>query len=81
MIKVYSRNDDPYSDMLRNLLKFYQISYDNVDVSRNEKAKKEMIEVSGQSNTPVIVIDEKVFVGFDREKIKEILGLSEDQAQ
>jgi len=80
MIKVYSRNNDPYSDMLRNLLKFYQISYENIEVSKDKKALKEMIDISGQSTTPVLVVEDKVFVGFDREKIKEVLGLSEDKA-
>ena len=81
MIKVYSRNNDPYSDMLKNLLKFYQISYENIEVSRNKEALKEMVNISGQSTTPVLVVEDKVFVGFDRQKIKEVLGLPEDQTQ
>lgn len=81
MIKVYSRCDDPYSDMLKNLLRFYQRPYENIEVSKNENALKEMKEISGQLNTPVLVVDDKVFIGFDREKIKEILGLPQDKRQ
>lgn len=77
VIKVYARNDDPYSDMLKNLLKYYSIKYENIEVSRSIGALKEMVDVSGQQTTPVLVVDEKVFVGFDREKIKEILGIGQ----
>ena len=81
MLKVYSRNDDPYSDMLKNLLKYYKLPYDNLEVSRNKEALKEMIELSGQATTPVLAVDDKVFIGFDREKIKEILGIADQQNQ
>ncbi|MBI2499705.1 glutaredoxin family protein [Candidatus Woesearchaeota archaeon] len=73
---IYTKNNDAYSDMIRNLLKTNNIEFEMVDVSRNKERFKEMQEISGQSNTPVIQIDDKVFLGFDREKIKEVLGLN-----
>ncbi len=76
-ITVYANVNDPYSDMLKNLLKFYGVSFENIEVSRNPDAMKTLIEVSGQSSTPVLVVDGKVFIGFDREKMKEVLGLGE----
>ncbi len=75
-VKIYTKNNDAYSDMIRNLLKTNNIEFEMVDVSRNKERFKEMQEISGQSNTPVIQIDDKVFLGFDREKIKEVLGLN-----
>ncbi|MEK6952922.1 MAG: glutaredoxin family protein [Nanoarchaeota archaeon] len=73
---IYTKNNDAYSDMIRNLLKTNNIEFEMVDVSRNKDKFKEMQEISGQANTPVIQIDDKVFLGFDREKIKEVLGLN-----
>ena len=73
---IYTKNNDAYSDMIRNLLKTNNIEFERVDVSRNKDKFKEMQEISGQANTPVIQIDDKVFLGFDREKIKEVLGLN-----
>ena len=75
-VKIYAKNNDVYSDMIRNLLKTNNIEFEMIDVSRNKDRFKEMQEISGQSNTPVIQIDDKVFLGFDREKIKEVLGLN-----
>ena len=33
-----------------------------------------MVEKSGQMGVPVIMIDEKIIVGFDKDAIKEALG-------
>lgn len=78
-VKVYCRNGEPYSDMLKNILKFYGVAYENLEVSRDESLLAELREVSGQETTPVMVVDGKAFVGFDREKIKEILNLPQDK--
>ncbi len=80
-VKVYGRNGEPYSDMLKNILKFYSIEYENIEVSRSEEALNELKDVSGQETTPVLVVDNKVFVGFDREQIKEVLNLPKDQGE
>ena len=74
-IKLYVRSGDPYSDMVRNLLKYYNIEFEIVEVSRNIEKQKELYEISGQTNTPVLKIDDKVYTGFDREKIKDVLGI------
>lgn len=79
VIKVYTSNKDPYSDMLKNLLKYYSIQFENIETNRNQLAFEEMVKISGQRNTPVLVIDDKVFVGFDRDMIKEVLGINKQE--
>ena len=37
-------------------------------------AIQEMVEMNSQS-TPTIVIDDEVIIGFDKERISELLGL------
>ena len=71
-IILYFKSGDPYSDMVKNLLRYYEVEFEMIEVSRNKEILK---EVSGQYNTPVLKVDEKVYVGFDREKIKELLNL------
>lgn len=75
-IKIYSKGNDPYSDMLKNMLKYHSIEFENIEVN-NKETKRELLEVSGQENTPVLIVDDKVFVGFDRIKIKEVLGIKD----
>lgn len=80
-IKVYSRNGDPYSEMLKSILKYHNVVYENIEVSRDKGALQTMIDLSGQEQTPVLVVDGKVYVGFDRELIKNVLGFSEHEGK
>ena len=43
---------------------------------RNLVKLQEMIDKSGQMGVPVLDINGEIIVGFDREKIQELLGLS-----
>ena len=78
-IKLYVRAGDPYSDMIKNLLKYYNVACEIIDISHRKEKQHELFELSGQYNTPVLQIDEKVYTGFDREKIKELLGLAQNK--
>ena len=78
-VKVYTRNDDPYSQMVKSLLQYYHVSFVNLEVSRDQEIMQEMIRISGQSSTPVLVIGDKVYCGFDRELIKEVLGVAKEE--
>lgn len=80
-ILVFARSGDPYSDMLRNLLKYHSLEYENIEVSNNPDAFRRLLRISGQPHTPVLVVDGKVYVGFDFHTVKQILGLTEDKAQ
>ena len=80
-IKVYGRAGDPYSDMIRNILKYHHIEFENIEVSRDPDAFRQLVRESGQNNTPVLVVDGKAYVGFDHEMIKNVLGIPKQQAQ
>lgn len=51
------------------------VKYDNIDVTQDEAARNEMVEKSGQMGVPVIEIDGETIVGFNKEKLEEMLGL------
>ena len=78
---AYTRNDDPYSQMLKNILQSNKIAFENKEVSRDAGTLQEMKEASGQEKTPVLVIDGKAYCGFDREMIKEVLQLTQDKGE
>jgi len=77
MIKVYSTPSCPYCFTLKEFLKQNNIEFEDIDVSKDEKALKEMIEKSGQMGVPVVEIDGEIVVGFDKEKISKLLNLKE----
>ena len=74
-VKVYSTITCPYCIRAKQFLKENNIIYEDIDVSLNQAAGEEMIQKSGQMGVPVLDIDGQLIVGFDKEKIKQALGL------
>ena len=77
MIKVYSTLTCPYCITLKNFLKEKGFQFEDIDVSQDLKAQKEMIDKSDQMSVPVVDIDGQIVVGFDREKICQLLKIKE----
>jgi len=61
--------------MAKNFFKKHNVSYAEKDVSSDQEAAQEMVKKSGQMGVPVIEIDEKIIIGFDQEKIAELLKI------
>lgn len=78
-IKVYSTPTCPYCTIAKKYFDDNGVKYDEVDVSLDEKQAEEMQQKSGQMGVPVIIINsedkEDVIVGFDKNKIDQILKL------
>jgi len=75
MIKVYSTPICPYCVALKNFLKENNIDFEDIDVSQNAEAREEMIQKTGQLGVPVIDINDEIIVGFNKEKISELLNI------
>ena len=74
-ITIYSTPTCPYCIMAKNFFKKHNVSYAEKDVSSDQEAAQEMVKKSGQMGVPVIEIDEKIIIGFDQEKIAELLKI------
>jgi len=78
-IKVYSTSTCPYCTMAKDFLKDNNVEFADIDVSEDATARDHMVEKSGQMGVPVIEItdgeDEHFVVGFDKEKLKELLKI------
>jgi glutaredoxin 3 len=74
-VKIYSTPTCVFCQMAKRYLKEKNIEFEDVDVSQNKEAALEMIQKSGQMGVPVIDIDGEIVIGFDKEKIDELLKL------
>jgi glutaredoxin-like YruB-family protein len=74
-VAIYSTPSCQYCNMTKEFLAQHSVEYVNHDVSQDPKMREEMIEKSGQMGVPVIDIEGDIIVGFDQEKIAELLGL------
>ncbi|WP_163192934.1 glutaredoxin family protein [Clostridium thermarum] len=74
-VKVYSTTTCPWCVKAKDYLKSKGIAYEDINVSLDSAAAKEMIEKSGQRGVPVLDINGNIVVGFDRPQIDKLLGL------
>lgn len=74
-VTVYSTPTCPFCIRVKQYLKDNNIQFTDYDVGSKPDKAQEMINKSGQMGVPVIEIDGKIVVGFDKEKLKEALGL------
>jgi len=61
--------------MLKDWLRRYSIEYEEKNVEFDREAEIELLKKSGQLDVPVIDIDGIIIIGFDVEKIKEVLKI------
>lgn len=74
-VKVFSAPVCPYCETLKKFLKEQDINFEEVDVSQDKEARKEMVEKSGQMGVPVAEINGQIVVGFNKQKIKKLLKI------
>jgi len=72
---VYSTPTCPWCIRTKQFLKENNIIFEDIDVSSNQAAAEEMIKISGQMGVPVLDIEGEIIMGFDKERIKQALGL------
>ena len=72
-VTVYSTPTCPYCYSAKKLLEKNDVPFRDVDVSVDPKAAKELIMKSGQIGVPVIEINDKIIVGFDKDAIVKAL--------
>ena len=61
--------------MAKDYFKEHAIAYEEKDVAIDIPAQEEMIEKSGQMGVPVIDVDGKIVIGFDRTRLEALLGI------
>ncbi|MBU1167357.1 thioredoxin family protein [Patescibacteria group bacterium] len=76
-IKVFSTPTCPYCTMLKEYLEEKNIEYEEIDVSQDQKQAETMVKKSGQMGVPQVWINDEVVIGFDKDKINELLDIKE----
>ncbi len=75
MITIYSTPTCVYCKTLKEYFAKKNIQYQEIDVASNEKELEKMVQISGQMGVPVVDINGDVVIGFDKEKIDELLNI------
>jgi len=75
MVKLFTTPTCPYCFTLKEFLRENKIEFEEIDVAKDEKGREEMIHKSNQMGVPVLDINGEIVVGFDKEKISQLLKL------
>jgi len=74
-VSIYSTPNCHFCHDAKDFFKENNVAYEDFDVSIDMAKRQKMIDKSGQMGVPVIEIGEDLIVGFNKLKIKELLGL------
>jgi len=72
-VQVYTTPSCGYCRLVKGYLQERGVKYAEYDVSRDQRKAEEMVRKSGQMGVPVIDINGKIIVGFDRDRIERSL--------
>lgn len=74
-VTIYTTPTCVYCKMTKAFFKENNVQYEEKDVSTDRAAADEMIQKSNQMGVPVIDIDGKILVGFDKEGLSQLLNI------
>jgi len=76
MVKIYTTQTCVYCRMAKDFFKKHNVQYEEYNVTEDLKAREEMVSKSGQMGVPVIDVEGELIVGFDKERLTELLRIT-----
>lgn len=75
-VTIYTTPTCHFCQMSKEFFKENNVAYTEHDVAADVAMRQEMIDKSGQMGVPVIFVGEDMVIGFDRNRLSELLGLN-----
>lgn len=77
VVRIFSTRHCPYCKLTKDFLTNNKIEFVEVDVSDDMEAAKEMVEKTGQMGVPVLDVNGRFIIGFNKAAMKDALGLQD----
>ena len=61
--------------VVKQHLKKHQVRFKEIDVSKDERAARDMVRRTGQQGVPVTLIGNRSIVGFNKQEINRLLEI------
>ena len=74
-VTVFSTPTCPWCKVTKEYLDSHKVTYQDIDVSKDQESARKMVMKSGQMGVPQIWIEDNVIVGFNKNAIDNALGL------
>jgi glutaredoxin 3 len=72
---IYTTPTCVYCKAAKEFFTENNVAYTEKDVVKDEQARDQMVQKSGQMGVPVIEVGDDVVIGFDKLKLAELLGI------
>jgi glutaredoxin-like YruB-family protein len=72
-ITIYTTPSCSYCNIAKNYFRENRVPFTEYDVSRDQRRADEMVRKSGQMGVPVIDINGRIIVGFNKPEIERSL--------
>lgn len=73
-IRLYTTPTCPYCRLVKDFLKEKSLAFEEIDVTSDHHAVQEMVKLSGQMGVPVVDIDSKIIVGWNKAALEETIN-------
>ena len=74
-VKTYTSPTCPHCQRTKQFLRENNVDFEDFDVTSDAEKREEMQQKSKGLSVPVIDVDGKIIVGFDKDRLKEALAL------
>lgn len=76
-IIVYTQNECPPCKIVKMFLNEYGFAFEEKNISLDKNSRQELTNKYGSYSTPTIVIGDEIITGFDLEKLKKVLSITD----
>ena len=74
-VTVYTSPSCTHCNSAKRYLSDHGVDYREVDISKDIQSAQRLIDKTGQTGVPVIEVDGKMIVGFDKRRLNQALAL------
>lgn len=74
-VTVYTTPSCPWCTTVKNYLRKNGVRYTEIDVASDQSAAQSMVSKSGQQGVPQTEIDGQMVIGFDQNKLNQLLEI------
>jgi glutaredoxin 3 len=75
-VTIYSTPTCHYCQMAKAFFKEHGVEYTDFNVAEDLEKRKELVEKSQQMGVPVIFIDGEMVIGFDEDRLAQLLEVA-----
>ena len=74
-VRIFTTTTCMYCRTAKEFFNENNVAYEEYDVAVDAEKRQEMFTKSGQKSVPVIFVNDDMVIGFDRERLAELLGV------